>query len=225
MPCVNFLENVLQQTCQCSLRWILDLSKKNREISHNYDLIYKHDKKLLTDLILKFKIKIKQNNFNYFQAIEFICSSIQFIPYTLILSSRGIEYPVHSGKFINCPCQTNFGYFNDNCKSLITKNGCCNNVDPFGVYAPFEFVYKKTGDCDTRALLAFTLLKEMGFDVAVMVSKEEYHSVLGVYLPNSRNYSFGTNHSGKKYALWELTNADWRFGMGVNGNDWNAELE
>ena len=30
------------------------------------------------------------------------------------------------------------------------SNGCCNDVDPFGVYSPFEFAYKKTGDCDTK---------------------------------------------------------------------------
>lgn len=203
----------------------LELSKRNREVSYSYDAIYNHDKKLLSDLILKLKNKIEQNKFNYIQAIEYICSSIQYIPYTLVLNSKGIEYPVESGKFVHCPCQTNFGYFNDNCKSLITGNGCCNNVDPFGVYAPFEFVYKKTGDCDTRALLAFTLLKQMGFDVAVMVSIEKYHSVLGVYLPNAGNYSYGTNLNGKKYALWELTSPDWRFGMGVNGDDWYAALE
>ena len=199
-------------------------AQQNRLQNQSYGPLYEHDKSLLSDLINKMKLEIKRDNLNYMETLEYVCSSIQYIPYTLVLSSDGIEYPPNSGNFFKCPCQTPFGFYNNNCDSK-TQNGCCNDVDPFGVYSPFEFAYKKTGDCDTRALLAFTILKEMGFQVAVMVSNTQHHSVLGIYLPNSHNYSVGRSIYGNKYALWELTSPNWRLGYGVEGNDWNAELE
>lgn len=199
-------------------------ARQNRVKSYEYGPLYEHDKSLLGDLIRKMKLEIKRNKLGYQETIEYVCSSIQYIPYTLILSSEGIEYPPGSGKFVKCPCQTDFGFYNDNCDSKY-QNGCCNDIDPFGVYSPFEFAYKKTGDCDTRALLAFTLLKEMGFKAAVMVSRSRTHSVLGIYLPNSSGCSVARSINGNKYVLWELTNPDWRPRDGVRGNDWNAYLE
>ena len=179
-----------------------------------YSILYNHDKTLLSDLINKMKFEIKKNHLNYFQSISYVCSSIQYIPYTLILGDEG-----------QCPCNLPFGNFSAECQVQANGRGCCSQILPSGVYSPLEFACLKTGDCDTRALLAFTFLKDMGFDVAVMISEGQSHSVLGVYLPNSGNYSFGTNRNGKKYALWELTSPDWRFGMGVEGDDWYAALE
>lgn len=202
----------------------LQLAEENRKKYSYYEPLYQNDKLLLVDLIKKMNNEIKESKLNYLGALEYVCSSIQYIPYTLILNSTGIEYPPNSGKFVKCPCQTSFGFYLNNCNSKI-ENGCCNNVDPYGVYSPFEFAYKKTGDCDTRALLAFTILKEMGYDVAVMVSEEKSHSVLGVYLPNKPGLSVGRNIYGKKYVLWELTSPNWRLGYTVEGNDWETALE
>ena len=202
----------------------LQSAQQNRTQSYNYSPLYEHDKSLLSDLINQMKREIKNDNLNYIGAIEYVCSSIQYIPYTLVLNSSGIEFPPLSRKYVKCPCQTSFGYFNDNCDSKV-EFGCCNDIDPFGVYSPFEFAYKKTGDCDTRSLLAFTLLKEMGFDVAVMTSNSEGHSVLGITLGDPSRYSTGRNMYGKKYVLWELTSPNWRLEYPVEGNDWIAALE
>ncbi len=201
----------------------LVMAENNRKQFSDYSPLYNFDKILLKDLIDKMKNEIKQTNLSYFEGIEYVCSSIQYIPYTLVLNSNGIEYPPKSGQYLKCPCQTSFGFFKDNCRSI--GNGCCNNVDPFGVYSPFEFAYKKTGDCDTRALLAYTILKEMGYDVAVMISEAKWHSVLGIYMPNKVNLSSGRNDFGKRYILWELTNPHWRLGSPVEGNDWVTALE
>jgi hypothetical protein len=190
-------------------------SKSNRLVSFSYASLYDHDRHLLTSMIGEMKKKIKKENWNYIQALEYVCSSIQYIPYTLVLPT-GIH---------RCPCIIDGESFSSDCVVQSNGRGCCNNVNPFGVYAPFEFVYKKTGDCDTRALLAFTLLKQMGFDVAVMTSESMHHSVLGVYMPNKGNLSNGRNSKGKKYVLWELTSPYWRLGMEVQGKDWIVALE
>jgi hypothetical protein len=193
----------------------LAASTQNRKNNFNYGPLYQHDRHLLKDLIGKMKVEIKNRNLNYLNAIEYVCSSIQYIPYTLVLSSD----------YLSCPCELNFVSFSAYCRVQPNGRGCCDGVDPFGVFAPFEFVYKKTGDCDTRSLLAFTLLKEMGFDVAVMVSKSQMHSVLGIHMPNNNGFSVGRNSFGKKFVLWELTSLTWRLGMNVDGNDWLAAME
>ena len=182
-----------------------------------YKRLYNHDKHKLKDLINQMKHYIKKENYNYMDALNYVCSSIQYIPYTLILTSDG-----------DCPCEQDFGSFSGNCKVQKDGRGCCSNVDPFGIYSPFEFAYFKTGDCDTRALLAYTILKEMGFDVAVMVSESQSHSVLGVAATGNQRITsnnFGTNYLGKRFYLWELTSFDWRFGMNIDGRDWKAVLE
>ena len=193
----------------------LESAENNRLANADYGPLYEHDKVILDDLIEQMKKYIKGNNLDYMNALEYVCSSIQDIPYTLILNEIN-----------GCPCEQPFGSFSANCKVQSDGRGCCDDVMPFGVYSPFEFVYKETGDCDTRALLAFTILKEMGFDVAVMVSGSKSHSVLGVAnIIGGAGNSYGTNLYGKKYYLWELTSENWRFGYGVEGNDWKAALE
>ena len=192
----------------------LDEAIINRENSYNYGPLYEHDKILLSDLIDKIKSSIKNRKLSHMDALEYVCSSIQDIPYTLVL-------PEMNG----CPCEQKFGSFSAYCRVQSDGQGCCEGVKPFGVYSPFEFVYHETGDCDTRALLAFTILKEMGFDVAVMVSTSQHHSVLGVAGIGKSGDSYGRNAFGKKYYLWELTADWWRFGNSVEGYDWFAELE
>lgn len=173
-----------------------------------YAHLYKHDRVLLADMIASFKKSIKAKNLSFLESLNYVVSSIQHIPYTLV-----VEKP--------CP----FKDYNQPCKALPNNKGCCGNVMPFGVYSPFEFVYNKTGDCDTRALLAYTILKELGYDVAVMVSYDREHAVLGVANFGSITGSYGVNSFGKKYFLWELTTKGMHLGQGVEGSDWLATLE
>lgn len=181
-----------------------------------YSQLYQHDKKYLKDIITAMKKHIKSEGLNYMEALNYVCSSVQYIPYTLVLGNDG-----------KCPCEMPFGSFSSHCRVQKDGRGCCSGIAPFGLFSPLEFACYRTGDCDTRALLAFTFLKEMGFDVAVMLSESEWHSVLGVSIPSipRSRYSHGANFSGKNYFLWELTNENWRFGMRVDGNDWEAVLE
>jgi hypothetical protein len=195
----------------------LDQATINRASStrwNPYRPLYEHDKELLKDLIMQMKAYIKTNNLTSMEALEYVCSSIQDIPYTLVTDEPD-----------GCPCEMSFGSFSGNCRVQTDGDGCCEGVVPFAVYSPFEFVYHETGDCDTRALLAFTILKPMGFDVAVMGSDSKRHAVLGVADIGRSGYSYGRNKFGKKYYLWELTSESWRFGDEVDGYDWFAELE
>lgn len=202
----------------------LEKSRINRMLTTTYQELLIHDTPFLDDLIFSIKNNIKQQDLDYLGAINYVCSAIQYNPYTLVIPSIGIEIPTGSGKYFNCPCELKGMKFTANCEPQLDGLGCCNNVDPIGVYSPLEYAVGRTGDCDTRSLLAFTILRSIGYDVAVMTSESQSHSVLGVSLPNSSLYSNATDRNGKRYVLWELTSKDWRLGFPVQGKDWKVSL-
>lgn len=154
-----------------------------------------------SDLVEGYKKIIDEANLDYMGALNLIISSIQSIPYTLIINE-------------NCPFVLNGIKYVNTCAPLESGQGCCGNIQPFGVYSPMEFLYHEAGDCDTRTVFAYSVLKKLGFD-AVVINGEE-HSMLAVHLPKTPDA--GSDHIkdrwGKKYYIWELTGKDW--GLGVN---------
>ncbi|NBN99264.1 MAG: hypothetical protein EBV19_08535, partial [Flavobacteriia bacterium] len=159
----------------------LESAKKNRthsgvnNLDELYGVLFRHDKTLLQGFIGQLKNKMSQRNMGYIESIEYVCSAVQSINYTLVLGEGGYEDA--NGRIVKCPCEITFTpgappeRFIDRCDSKI-ENGCCNDVVG-GLFSPFEFFYSKTGDCDTRAVFAYTVLKDLGFDVAVMVSNDQ----------------------------------------------------
>ena len=77
---------------------------------------------------------------------------------------------------------------------------------PFGVLGPANVVAEKRGDCDSKALLAYLLLKEFGIDVVIVSSSAHKHAMIGVGMPalGKNKFSYG----GHDYAYVELTAMD-----------------
>lgn len=102
----------------------------------------------------------------------------------------------------------------------------CNGEVAFGLYSPAEFVYSMRGDCDTRTVLLFTLLKNFGYDPLIINSGEYLHSMLALDIPSSGE---DFEYKGKKYAYWETTNTGWLPGMlppDMNNEDyWSVILD
>ncbi len=85
------------------------------------------------------------------------------------------------------------------------------------LFTPVEALTYGKADCDTRTLLAYTILKGMGFDVATMRihfydnGKSSWHGMLGIAgVKNSGPYFF--TYKNKKYYYVELTRTNWRIG-------------
>jgi hypothetical protein len=90
--------------------------------------------------------------------------------------------------------------------------GCCNNVIPIAAYTPAEFIYKKTGDCDTKALIAYALLKKFGYDAAVILgdvygvdNRAGKHAMLALANVNPVIPSQNVRYRGRIYYPWEVT--------------------
>lgn len=79
-----------------------------------------------------------------------------------------------------------------------------------GIFSPVEFVYSMKGDCDTRTVLLYTLLKNFGYSPIIVNSPEYRHSMLGLDLPASGE---DFEYNGRRFAFWETTNVGWLPGM------------
>jgi hypothetical protein len=95
-----------------------------------------------------------------------------------------------------------FDYRDPRIKELL-QSSPCEPFQKFGIKTPAEFLRNLKGDCDTRTLFLFGLLKKAGYDVAIYGSDYYGHSVLGINLNiEAPHYKIYNN---KKYYLWEVT--------------------
>lgn len=93
------------------------------------------------------------------------------------------------------------------------------------LFAPIEFMNHYYGDCDTRTLLLYSILKNWEVDVVILGSDFYAHSMLGVNLPSSGKYK---NYLGERYYFWETTSEGWELGnLSPEFSDtryWSVEL-
>ncbi len=166
-------------------------------LSEVYEGCYKVDKTLVPALIKMFdSIKLKKQ-LDTKRFAEMIGCFIQRIPYVL----------VHEQSCSDVIRQNP----NDHFIQQYHREGkqCLQNCK-FGLQAPAEFGFNLKGDCDTRALLAFTILDHYGYDVAVLASDVYGHAILGIGLPYQGLYK---SYNGVRYYAWELTAKDWQPGF------------
>lgn len=79
----------------------------------------------------------------------------------------------------------------------------------FGMLPPVIVVADGSGDCDSKALLAVVILRQLGVDAVVLLASGLGHAALGVSLPvTGKKFP----HAGKKYAFVEVTTPGWALG-------------
>jgi len=102
----------------------------------------------------------------------------------------------------------------------------CNGNVQYGIYSPLEFLSAMHGDCDTRTVLLYTLLKNFGYEPLIINSTEYGHSMLALDVTSSGD---DFEYKGKRYAYWETTNVGWLAGMlppDMNNKDyWSVSLD
>ncbi len=81
---------------------------------------------------------------------------------------------------------------------------------PFGVLPPALVPAQDRGDCDSKALLAVMLLRQVGIDAVILYSDPLSHAAVGVALPG-RGPSF--RHGSRSYRYVEITSEGWPLGM------------
>jgi hypothetical protein len=156
---------------------------------------------------IKTKYNLKSNK----RFAEIIVSCVQGIPYVAIMDKS---------------CNPNL-YDNQSLKEMLMTCECKGFV-PYGVQTPVEFLADLKGDCDTRTLLLFSLLKKFGYDVAIFNSDEYMHSVLGINLVENISEKYRVIKKGD-YFLWETTAEGMPIGMlspeNENTNYWDLYIK
>ncbi|MBZ4394397.1 transglutaminase-like domain-containing protein [Myxococcus sp. AS-1-15] len=82
--------------------------------------------------------------------------------------------------------------------------------EPFGIIPPALVPARNRGDCDSKALLAVMLLRQVGIEAVMLYSDPLAHAAVGVGLPGT-----GTRlrHGGRSYQYAEVTAEGWPPGM------------
>lgn len=152
-----------------------------------------HDSNDLNCVYTAFDSIRKTNDLDDRQFAEIMVSAVQSIPYFLVTPSD-CEAAGYNDPFVRD--------FLNGC-----KDDCCIGNTKFGIRTPLEFLSDLKGDCDTRALFLYVLLKHFGYDVALMTSEYYRHAAIAVHFKDD-GVTEGSvlRINGKNYYPWETTN-------------------
>ncbi len=131
---------------------------------------------------------------NQMQFAEMVVSCVQDIPYSFVFEEACLAPKFYEESIKNVL---------DDCPD------CCIGGVRFGVQNPVSFIKNLKGDCDTRTVLIYTILKHFDYDVAIVNSDFYRHSILGLNIPATGSFK---NFKGKKYTLWETTSKYFKLG-------------
>ncbi|MBJ6759568.1 transglutaminase domain-containing protein [Myxococcaceae bacterium JPH2] len=82
--------------------------------------------------------------------------------------------------------------------------------EPFGIVPPALVPAQNRGDCDSKAVLAVMLLRQVGIDAVLLYSDPLAHAAVGVGLPGS---GARLKLGGRSYQYAEVTAEGWPPGM------------
>lgn len=159
-----------------------------------YDFMYVSNAPTL-DLILENFQKINASKkLDQMQFAEMVISCIQDIPYSYVFQES---------------CEQAKKDENDVRNLLNNCPECCIGNVLFGVQNPVSFMQNLKGDCDTRTVLIYSILKRFNYDVAILNSDYYLHSIIGINLPATGSFKI---YNGKKYMAWETTSKYYSIG-------------
>lgn len=146
-----------------------------------YYELYQHDKEMISFLQDSLQEIATVNSLSRNELAYLIVSFVQDIPYNYVVPG---------------PCDRN--------------DHPCRSNEKFGILSPVEFLYSLSGDCDTRSVLLYSILKHFNFDPLIMISNQYRHAMIAIDLPAAGDFII---HKGKKFYFWETTNTGWLPGM------------
>lgn len=79
----------------------------------------------------------------------------------------------------------------------------------YGIYTQLELIESGKGDCDTRSVILYTILKDLGYDVLIYYSEFYQHAMLGIARVGHGTY---LKYGGEKYYFVETTATGWEIG-------------
>ena len=140
------------------------------------------------DLVMKtFQDIHAEKQLNQMEFAEMVVTCIQDIPYSFIFQTECLPAENY---------ETSIRRILQDCPE------CCMGNVFYGLQTPTSFLQNLKGDCDTRTVIIYSILKHFDYDVAILNSTFYRHSIIGINLPTKGE---GKVYKGKKYAVWETT--------------------
>lgn len=152
-----------------------------------YSYLDKKDAPSLDLVMRTFEAIHREKNLNQMEFAEMVVSCIQDIPYSFVFQER---------------CMPAINYEPSIREILEECPECCIGGVTYGIQNSVSFLQNLKGDCDTRTVLIYSILKHFNYDVAILNSEFYRHSIIGVHLPANGLYKL---YNGKKYVVWETT--------------------
>lgn len=207
---VYLLSNNVHEKSKSNIKR-LQRNNSINNISQVYQSVYNNDRKGLKSFYTMLDSVKTANKLNKKQFAELIVSLVQEQQYTIVIDADCSNPSIKSNQAI---------------RELLNHGFECESYHSFGLKTPLEFSKDLKGDCDTRTVLLYTILKHFDYKVAIINSDYYKHSMLGVNLPNI-NGSYKL-HRGIKYYFWETTAKGPRLGLlpreFKNTHYWNVVL-
>lgn len=126
---------------------------------------------------------------------EVIVSMVQSLPYYVIIDES---------------CNP-MAYNDREIRQMMLTSPCLPNIQ-HGIQSPSEFLSNLKGDCDTRTLFLFKVLKHYDYDVVILGSEYYKHSIIGIHFAYEYGNGIHYEYLGKKYWVWETTAEDMEIG-------------
>jgi len=152
-----------------------------------YNKLINQNKDFLNEIIDEYKRIGSSKKLSKSEFTDMVVTSIQNIPYYLVHDLSHEQADEQYGGFISEYHQTG--------------KPCLDNIK-FGLQSPAEFMGDFKGDCDTRSVMLYYVLNNLGIKTVVLASQKYSHAIIGV----SGNYSGDcVKSNGLKYYVWETT--------------------
>jgi hypothetical protein len=174
-----------------------------------YSGLYTMDEGKINEIVKIFKDSAVKKKMNPNQTAEMVITFIQEIPYYLVHDESCAKSVATGNSFVK--------------EYHAANKPCLPNVKG-GVQSPYEFLHNLKGDCDTRSLLGYAILKKLNIAASVWVSEAYGHSIMGVGVQNGHGIYKIVN--GIKHYGVELTAKGYRLGMVApeNNNPYNWDI-
>ncbi len=180
-----------------------------------YEYLERADQSKMERAYVAFDSIKKEHNLNEAAFAKMVVSCIQSIPYFLVVD-QSCNAENYNDEFV-------YRYLKE------CNRDCCIGYEKFGIRSPVEFISDLKGDCDTRALFIYTILKKFNYKVALISSEYYKHAMVAVSFENEDGINgLSMNISNRNYYLWETTSTGFQPGQVPDANSnlsyWDISL-
>jgi hypothetical protein len=183
----------------------IELSGLATTLNPVYEYLERSDQSKMERAYAAFDSIKKANNLSEASFAKMVVSCIQSIPYYLVVD-KSCDADNYNDEFV-------YRYL------MECNKDCCIGNEKFGIRSPVEFISDLKGDCDTRALIIYSILKKFNYKVALISSEYYKHAMVAVSFENEDGINgLSMNINNHNYYLWETTSAGFQPGQVPDAN-------